>query len=100
MNHIICSGHGLARMQQRGIRERDVRLIQQYGTRVDNDTWLMRNRDARLRIQALKREIQILGRLANRKVVIRDGRVVTAYTSRRIDQKRALRRGRQNGFSR
>ncbi len=72
-------------MQQRGIRERDIRLIEKYGTRVDNDTWLMRNRDA-------------IRQIKNRKVVIRDDRVVTAYPSRRADQKLALRRGRGKGL--
>ena len=52
---------------------------------VDNDTWLMRNRDA-------------IRQIKNRKVVIRDDRVVTAYPSRRADQKLALRRGRGKGL--
>ena len=58
----------------------------------------MRNRDAIREIETRKREIQMLSRLANRKVVIRDGRVITAYPSNSADQKSTLRRGRQKGL--
>ena len=58
----------------------------------------MRNRDAVREIETRKREIQTLSRLANRKVVIRDGHVITAYPSCPADQKRTLRRGRQKGL--
>ena len=52
----------------------------------------MRNRDAAREIEIRKREIQMLTRLANRKVVIRDGHVITAYPASPADQKRTLRR--------
>ncbi len=81
MNEIICTKHGQSRMQQRGIRKEDVRLVQECGTQVDDDTWLMRKRDAIREIEIRKREIQRLERLRNHKVVIRDERVVTAYPS-------------------
>ncbi len=58
----------------------------------------MRNRDAAREIETRKREIQALSRLVNRKVVIRNGRVITAYPSNPSDQKRTLRRGRQKGL--
>ena len=51
-----------------------------------------------LKNEVRKREIQILSRLVNRKVVIRDERVVTTYPSRPADQKLALRRGRGMGL--
>ncbi len=98
MNEIICTKHGQSRMQQRGIRKEDVRLVQECGTQVDDDTWLMRKRDAIREIEIRKREIQRLERLRNHKVVIRDERVVTAYPSRPSDQKLALRRGRGKGL--
>ena len=58
----------------------------------------MRIRDAIRQIEKRKREIQTLERLRNRKVVIRDERVVTTYPSRPSDQKLALRRGRRKGY--
>ena len=98
MNDIIYTRHAETRMQQQGIRKVDIRLIQEFGTPIDDQTWLMRNRDAIREIETRKREIRALSRLRNHKVVIRDGRVVTAYPSCPADQKRTLRRGRQKGF--
>ncbi len=98
MTDIIYTRHAKTRMQQRGIRKTDIPIILACGTQIDDETWLMCNRDATREIETRKREIQTLSRLANRKVVIRDGRVITAYPSNPADQKRTLRRGRQKGL--
>ena len=98
MNAITYTLHAQTRTQQRGIRGRDIRLIQEFGTQIDRDTWLMRKRDVVREIANRKREIQTLERLENRKVVIKDEHVITAYPSRPADQKLALRRGRQKGY--
>lgn len=98
MKDLIYTRHAETRMQQRGIRKADISIILACGTQVDDETWLMCNRDAAREIEIRKREIQMLTRLANRKVVIRDGHVITAYPSSPADQKRTLRRGREKGF--
>lgn len=98
MTDLIYSRHAETRLQQRGIRKADIRIILAYGTQIDDETYFMRNRDAAREIETRKREIQTLSRLVNRKVVIRDGRVITAYPSNPTDQKRTLRRGRQKGL--
>lgn len=98
MSNLIYSRHARTRMQQRGIRKSDIPIILACGAQIDDETYLMRNRDAIREIETRKREIQTLSRLANRKVVIREGRVITAYPSNSADQKRTLRRGRQKGL--
>ena len=98
MNDLIYSQHARTRMQQRGIRKADIPIILEYGTQIDDETYFMRNRDAAREIETRKREIQALSRLVNRKVVIREGRVITAYPSNPSDQKRTLRRGRKKGL--
>ena len=98
MTDLIYSQHARTRMQQRGIRKADIPIILAYGTQIDDETYFMRNRDAIREIETRKREIQALSRLVNRKVVIRDGRVITAYPSNPTDQKRTLRRGRKKGL--
>ena len=98
MTDLIYSQHARTRMQQRGIRKADIPIILEYGTQIDDETYFMRNRDAVREIETRKREIQTLSRLVNRKVVIRDGRVITAYPSNPSDQKRTLRRGRERGL--
>ena len=94
----IYTRHGKTRMQQRGMRKGDIPLIRKCGTQVDDETWLMLKKDVAREIETLKRAIRALSRLVNRKVVIRGGRVVTAYPSRPADQKRTLRLGRQKGL--
>ena len=98
MTNITYSQHAKTRMQQRGIRKADIPIILAYGTQIDDETYFMRKRDANREIETRKREIQMLCRLANRKVVIRNGRVITAYPSNPADQKHTLRRGRQKGL--
>ena len=99
MIDIVYSRHPDTRMQQRGTREEDIALILGWGTQIDDETWFMRDRDVARGIRILKRGIQLLERLANRKVVMRSGRVITSYPSRPADQKRTLRRGRQKGMA-
>ena len=99
MTNLSYTRHAKTRMQQRGIRKADIPIILTYGTQIDDETYFMRNRDAAREIETRKREIQALSRLVNRKIVIRDGRVITAYPSNPADQKRTLRRRRQRGYS-
>ena len=91
--------HAETRMQQRGIRKNDIALILACATQIDDETWILRNRDVSRQIESRKQEIRALERLANRKIVVREGRVITAYSSRRPDQKRTLRRGRRTGMA-
>lgn len=99
MTAIAFTGHAKTRMRQRGIRNGDITLILECGTQIDEETWLMRERDARREIEARKRDIQALERLVSTKLVMRGERVVTVYPSRPDDQKRALRRGRRKGMA-
>lgn len=82
-------------MRQRGLREQDVSLILACATRIDDETWIILDRDS-LRAER-KHEIQALKRLAGWKMVARGESVVTAYRSRPADLKRTLRQGRRNG---
>ena len=104
--------HGETRMRQRGMKKGDVDVICTCGTQVDDKTWFLSNRDVDRAIEDRKRkikthergieiwrqEVQILGRLRNRKVVMSGNRVVTTYPSQPVDQKRILRRARQKGW--
>ena len=99
MTNIIYTHHAETRMQQRAIRERDIPLVIELGTQVDDETWILLKRDVAREIDIRKREIQKLERLENRKVVMRGGHVITAYPSRPADQKRTLRLGRQKGLA-
>ena len=99
MTYIAYTRHAETRMQQRGIREADVIFILAEGTQVDDETWILLKRDAHRAIRDRRREIETAERLADTKVVLHDGKLVTAYASRPADQKRTLRRGRRKGLS-
>lgn len=99
MTDLSYTRHAETRMQQRGIRKNDIALILACATQIDDETWILRNRDVSRQIESRKQEIRALERLANRKIVVREGRVITAYSSRRPDQKRTLRRGRRTGMA-
>ena len=73
--------HAEMRMQQRGIRKNDIALILACATQIDDETWILRNRDVSRQIESRKREIRALERLANRKIVVREGCVIIAYSS-------------------
>ena len=97
MTAIVFTRHAEARMQQRGMRTGDEVLIVEFGTQIDDETWILLDRDVRQAVEDMKRTTQRLARLASRKVVMRDDRVITAYPSCPRDQKRTLRRGRRKG---
>ena len=96
---IAYTWHAETRMRQRGIRSRDVVLILKCGTQIDDETWFMRDQDVRREIERRKREIQVLGRLKRKKVVMRGEQIVTAEPAQPDDQKRTLRRGRRTGMA-
>ena len=96
MSSLVYSHHARARMQQRGLRKRDVELIVDFGTRVSEEAYILRRLDADREIELRRREIQALSRLRGRKVVVAANTVVTGYHPRLAVRKRDLRRGREN----
>lgn len=99
MNNFISTRHGATRMRQRGMKNGDVALILAHATQVDNETWMLLERDANHAIQNRKQEIEALERLRNFKLVMCSDGVVTAYPSRHSDQKRTLRRSKRKGLA-
>ncbi|MDP6588847.1 MAG: DUF4258 domain-containing protein [Alphaproteobacteria bacterium] len=94
MDGIAYSNHAGRRMQQRGIRERDIDLLLACGTQIDGASILLSDKDAAREIERRKHDIQALERLRGCKVAISDGVVVTCYHARAKHLKKALRRRR------
>ena len=92
MNGIAYSNHACQRMQQRGIRERDIDLLMTCGTQIDDDSILLSDKDAAREIKRRKHEIQALERLRGCRVVISEGVVVTCYHAHARHLKKVLRR--------
>ena len=98
MSNLVYSNHARTRMQQRGLRERDVELIVDLGTQVSKDAYILRRQDVDREIELRRREIQALSRLRGRKVVVAADTVVTGYHPRPAARKRDLRRGRESAW--
>ena len=94
MDGIAYSNHAGQRMQQRGIRKRDIDLLLTCGTQIDGVSILLSDKDTAREIERRKHEIQALERLRGCKVVIREGVVVTCYHAHAKHLKKALRRRR------
>ena len=94
MKSLIYSRHAAQRMQQRGVRKRDVELVRRCGTRIDDRSLLLTKRDAEREIALRKREIQALERLRGCKLVLGEEVVVTLYHATVKQQKAAMRRFR------
>lgn len=86
------SKHADGRMQQRGIRRRDIDLILLWGTSVDDGGILLRHRDVDDAIRQGERDVDGLRRACGAWAVYRDDMVVTCYRPTRKETRRAHRR--------
>ena len=72
------SNHAEIRMQQRGMLERDIQLVLDYGTETSDGIFL-RRKDIKSAEHNLKKMLQRLNRLAGSYVVLDGENIVTAY---------------------
>ena len=98
MSGLVYSHHAQTRMQQRGIRKHDIKLIVDFGTRIADDAYLLRRQDVDREIELRRREIQALGRLRDHKVVVVDDTIVTCYLPSPAVRKRDIRGGREKAW--
>lgn len=73
------SNHANKRIRQRSYKEEDIKLIIDCGTKVDGETYFLKNKNIQYEIQMRKHQIQRLEHLRGTKVIIREGTVVTVY---------------------
>lgn len=92
MDGTAYSNHAVQRMQQRGVRERDIDLLVCCGTQIDEASILLSDKDAVREIERRKQEIRSLERLRGCKVVIAEGVVVTCYHATGKHLKKVRRR--------
>ena len=84
------NGHAGARCRQRGIKERDVSLIAQYGTRTRGGVILTRKDIARVELER-RRLAGRLSRLEGVFVATEGGAAITVYRADRAQRRRELR---------
>lgn len=95
MLDVVTSRHAEKRLNQRGIRPKDIDLLLNAATQVAQDAYLLTNGDVEREIIRRKEEIQQLERLRGMKLVVEGHTLVTAYRSKQADQRRTLQRGRE-----
>ena len=92
----ILSNHAQSRIQQRGIKKRDLKLIIRGGTLVAKDGILMRRKDIQREIAIRKAEIQALEKLDGTKIVMsEDGTIITVIRTSKSHQKWLNQKGRK-----
>lgn len=88
--------HGEQRVNQRGFIRKDLELIRNCGTRLEDrcaEVYFLRNKDVDDEIKKLKRQIQSLERLRGCKVAYTSGdALITAHHTTRKHEKKLLRR--------
>ncbi|MDH6259684.1 hypothetical protein [Bradyrhizobium sp. BR13661] len=93
MNSIGITKHAAARMSQRSILANEAELIVLIGTEVD-DGYLVREKDYRNAEQGLKQLLQSFRRLVGKRLVVKNGQIVTAYRPSKTRERGLLRTGR------
>ncbi len=84
------TNHAATRMAQRGVTNDDLELIRWVGTEVEGG-YLVREKDFQALDRELKRLRDHVRRLVGKRLVIADGRVVTAYHATHRTERRLLR---------
>jgi len=82
--------HAIQRMGQRGFQEDDLELIQLIGTEVESGFIVLR-RDRLAADHELKRLQERISRLDGKRIVVADGRVITAYRASKATERRLVR---------
>lgn len=90
MSDLRPTRHAAARMSQRGIAPDDLRLVVGLGTEVEGG-YLLRRKDYEEYAHLLRRLDDRARKLVGKRVVVREGVVVTAYHSSSNDEQRLLR---------
>lgn len=79
MKDLTYTRHADVRMNQRGLRKKDVELVIEYGTPITDDRIELRRQDVHCAISRLRREIQRLEKLRGKIVVCDDALVITCF---------------------
>jgi hypothetical protein len=97
MNDVDLTHHAQIRTSQRGIRESDLDLLILIGTPV-NDGFLARHKDCETLERQCKQLIERIHRLRGKRVVVAEGRVITAYRVNRRKARNLLRSAHECEF--
>jgi hypothetical protein len=91
------TNHAIERMSQRSLRLQDAELIALIGTVVE-DGYLVRAKDYQAIENAFKQLLQRCRRLIDKRLVVSNGVIVTAYHATKTHQRRLLRHAHESNL--
>jgi hypothetical protein len=94
---LAITEHAVVRMSQRGIMPKDAELIVLIGTEID-DGYLVREKDYKEAEHVLRRLLQSLRRLVGKRLVVKNGHIVTAYHPSKAYERGLLRNARNSNL--
>ena len=95
MSALTITRHAAARMSQRGMMLNDAEIIVQIGSQVD-DGYLVREKDYREVEHRLEQFLQDVRRLVGKRLVVKNGQIVTAYRPSKTNERRLIRAARDS----
>jgi hypothetical protein len=95
MSTLTITTHAAVRMSQRGIMPKDAELIVLIGTEI-NDGYLVREKDYMEVEHRLKQLLRSFRRLVGKRLVVKDGYIVTAYHPSKTRERDLLRYARDS----
>ena len=98
MNGLKLTDHASVRMAQRNVSLPDAALITLIGTEV-SDGYLVRTQDCQQIEMQLKRFLDRIRRLKGKRLVVAEGRIVTAYQASMRKERRLLRNAQERDLS-
>ena len=99
MTGLPLTQHASVQITQRGISMGDLELITLIGSEVD-DGYLVRAEDCQAIEQRLRNLLSRVKRLKGKRVVVADGRVITAFHATRPEERHLLRYAEKRGLTR
>ena len=90
MNTLMLTEHAKVRTAQRAIKPEDCELIELIGTEVD-DGYFVRAQDCQRVEKELKKLLERVRRIRGKRLVVANGRIVTAYHASSRQERRLLR---------
>ncbi len=90
MNTLSLTIHAAVRMAQRSMNMKDCELIALIGTEVD-DGYLVRDKDYQEVEKQLKKVLQRFRRVVGKRLIVAEGRIVTAYHASKKYERQLLR---------
>ena len=98
MTDLVLTNHASVRMAQRGVSIPDAELIMLIGTEV-SDGYLVRTQDFQHIEMQLNQLRDRVRRLQGKRLVVREGRIVTAYRTTRRNQRLLLQYAQDRDLS-